>query len=129
MRWSDRQNDGQVTDAMIWLVLFVAVCGIIGILASSLVHAQTFYSTDEGAGLAVELMPGVTYFSGPRSGFAIETMPGVTRFEWHDAELNASRGTLYDLSPGRTDTEPRRSMLDRPTLLEREPIGRERRIQ
>jgi len=62
MRWSDRQNDGQVTDAMIWLVLFVAVCGIIGILASSLVHAQTFYSTDEGTGLAVELMPGVTYF-------------------------------------------------------------------
>lgn len=113
MRGIDRRTDGPVTDSMIWLVIFVAVCGIVGILASSMIHAQTFYSTEEGTGLAVELMPGVTYFSGPRSGLAIETMPGVTRYDLHDADLNSSRGTLYNLSPDHDRRRAGETMLDR----------------
>ncbi|MHB1098125.1 MAG: hypothetical protein ACYCZR_01095 [Burkholderiales bacterium] len=115
-------NEAEVTDSMIWLVIVVAVCGIVGILAISTIHAQTFYSTDEGTGLAVELMPGVTYFAGPRSGFAIETMPGVTRYDLHDADRHSSKGTLYDLSPTGRPSDRAPSFLDRPHWTERDSI-------
>lgn len=111
MRWSDRRADEPVAEATIWLVVFLAVCGIVVLLATSIGHAQTFYSTEDGTGFALELMPGVTYFAGPRSGFAIETAPGVTRYDLHDADLNSSRGTLYNLSP---EPEARRREWVRP---------------
>lgn len=99
MRWSDRIKGTMPIESAAYLAFAIGVLLILGVVYVTVGQAQTFYSTEEGTGLAVEIMPGVTYFAGPESGFAIETAPGVTTFDLHGPDLESHRGTSYNLNP------------------------------
>lgn len=134
MRWNDRLKGTMPIETAVYLAFAMFCLGLVFLVWAwqSTAQAQTFYSTEEGTGFALELMPGVTYFAGPSSGFAIETLPGVTRFDLERADGSRSRGTLYDFSaptmPERRAPTARDSLLDLgPPILDLGPRSWERR--
>ena len=84
---------GTVVGLALWLLLCSAAHAQ---MATEIMPGMTYYSGPNGGTLGVELMPGYRHYSGEIQGSSVETMPGVQFYNLRPSAPSVSNEDAFN---------------------------------